>query len=68
MGRITVANGVGFVGVGPQLIVFDVDDGPTAAGVAAIANGIVVFGTGASYLAHDDAEQSKLYIYEVPQP
>jgi polyvinyl alcohol dehydrogenase (cytochrome) len=78
LGRITVANGVGFVGAGPQLLVFDVEDGtlintlptdgPTAAGVAAIANGIVAFGTGASYLAHDDADQGKLYVYEVPQP
>lgn len=76
LGRITVANGVGFIGYGSQLMVFNVDDGeviselstegPTAAGVASIANGIVAFGTGASYLAHDDADQGKLYVYEVP--
>ena len=78
LGRITVANGVGFVGYGSEVMVFDTDtgdvittistEGPTAAGVASIANGIVAFGTGASYLAHDDADRGKLFVYEVPRP
>jgi outer membrane protein assembly factor BamB len=78
LGRITVANGVGFMGVGSELEVFDVEDGsvlqtvatggPTAAGVASIANGIVAFGTGATSLAHDDADQGKLIVLEVPNP
>jgi polyvinyl alcohol dehydrogenase (cytochrome) len=77
LGRITVANGVGFVGVGSHLEVFDVDDGSliqsietsggTAAGVASIANGLVAFGTGAAWLRYTDAEKGALTVLEVPR-
>jgi polyvinyl alcohol dehydrogenase (cytochrome) len=58
-GRISVANGVGFVGVGRRLEVFDVDTGEliktvpssggTVAGTITIANGRVAFGEGLSW-------------------
>jgi polyvinyl alcohol dehydrogenase (cytochrome) len=59
-GRISVANGVGFVGVGSQLEVFDVDTGDliktfpsgsggTIAGTITIANGRVAFGEGLTW-------------------
>ena len=70
LGRITVANGVGFVGLADQLDVFDVDNGkliktvytngPTALGTASIADGIVAFGTGV-----DSAVGSKLIVLEI---
>jgi outer membrane protein assembly factor BamB len=58
-GRISVANGVGFVGVDTTLEVFDVDTGAviksipskggTIAGTISIANGRVAFGEGLSW-------------------
>ncbi|MET0341024.1 MAG: PQQ-binding-like beta-propeller repeat protein [Polyangiales bacterium] len=58
-GRISVANGVGFVGVGNKLEVFDVDTGAviktfpskkgTVAGTPSVANGRVAFGEGMAW-------------------
>jgi outer membrane protein assembly factor BamB len=58
-GRMSVANGVGFVGTGTTLEVFDVDTGMvlksvpskggTVAGTITIANGRVAFGEGLSW-------------------
>jgi outer membrane protein assembly factor BamB len=59
-GRISVANGVGFVGVGAQLEAFDADTGEviktfpspsggTIAGTITIANGRVAFGEGLAW-------------------
>ena len=58
-GRISVANGVGFVGTGTTLEVFDVDTGAsitsipskggTLAGTISVANGRVAFGEGLSW-------------------
>ena len=58
-GRISVANGVGFVGTGTTLEAFDVDTGVmiksfpskggTVAGTISIANGRVAFGEGLSW-------------------
>ncbi|MEY4514864.1 MAG: hypothetical protein RLZZ450_6986 [Pseudomonadota bacterium] len=58
-GRISVANGVGFVGAGTKLEVFDTDTGKTIKSIAAktgtlastitIANGRVAFGEGMSW-------------------
>jgi outer membrane protein assembly factor BamB len=58
-GRISVANGVGFVGTGTTLEAFDVDTGTviksfpskggTVAGTISIANGRVAFGEGLSW-------------------
>jgi len=58
-GRISVANGVGFVGVGNKLEIFDTDNGTviksftskrgTVAGTPSIANGRVAFGEGMSW-------------------
>jgi polyvinyl alcohol dehydrogenase (cytochrome) len=58
-GRISVANGVGFAGVGASLVVFDTDTGTilktvaskggTVAGTIAIANGRVAFGEGLAW-------------------
>lgn len=78
LGRITVANGVGFVATGTQIEVFDIDDGSllhkletggvTAAGTASIANGLVAFGTGATTSERDDAQDGKVMLFEVPNP
>lgn len=59
-GRISVANGVGFAGVGPQLEAFDADSGAlikayasksgsTIAGTVTIANGRVAYGEGLTW-------------------
>jgi outer membrane protein assembly factor BamB len=58
-GRISVANGVGFVGNGDELEAFDVDTGKliksfpskggTVAGTVTIANGRVAFGEGLTW-------------------
>ena len=58
-GRISIANGVGFAGVGSTLEVFDVDSGATiksfpskagtVAGTISIANGRVAFGEGLTW-------------------
>jgi polyvinyl alcohol dehydrogenase (cytochrome) len=58
-GRISAANGVGFVGAGKNLVVFDTDTGKiikmfpgkggTVTGTVAIANGRVGFGEGMSW-------------------
>jgi polyvinyl alcohol dehydrogenase (cytochrome) len=58
-GRISAANGVGFVGAGKNLIVFDTDTGRifkmfpaksgTVAGTIAIANGRVAYGEGLAW-------------------
>jgi polyvinyl alcohol dehydrogenase (cytochrome) len=58
-GRMSVANGVGFAGVGTTLEVFDVDSGAvlktfpskggTVAGTISIANGRVAFGEGLTW-------------------
>ncbi|HET8936842.1 MAG TPA: PQQ-binding-like beta-propeller repeat protein [Polyangiales bacterium] len=58
-GRMSVANGVGFVGAGTELLVFDTDTGKiiktvasmggTVAGTPTIANGRVGFGEGLSW-------------------
>ncbi|MDD9945428.1 MAG: PQQ-binding-like beta-propeller repeat protein [Myxococcales bacterium] len=59
-GRVSVANGVGFAGIGSKVIVFDVDtgatikefssDGGTVAGAASIANGYVAWGEGFAWI------------------
>jgi polyvinyl alcohol dehydrogenase (cytochrome) len=58
-GRISVANGVGFVGSGTNLVIFDADSGAlikkvpsmggTVAGTISIANGRVAYGEGLSW-------------------
>jgi hypothetical protein len=58
-GRISVANHVGFVGAGTNLVVFDADGGSilkmvpskggTVAGTVSIANGRVAFGEGLTW-------------------
>jgi polyvinyl alcohol dehydrogenase (cytochrome) len=58
-GRISAANGVGFVGAGPNLVVFDTDtgkilkmipsNGGTVAGTVSIANGRVAYGEGLTW-------------------
>jgi polyvinyl alcohol dehydrogenase (cytochrome) len=58
-GRISVANGVGFAGVGKSLVVFDTDTGKilktvpskggTVAGTITIANGRVAYGEGLTW-------------------
>ena len=58
-GRVSVANGVGFVGAGPELVIFDVDTGAviktvpgkggTLASTITIANGRVAYGEGMSW-------------------
>lgn len=58
-GRMSIANGVGFVGAGTELLVFDTDTGKTiksipsmggtVAGTPSIANGRVGFGEGLSW-------------------
>jgi outer membrane protein assembly factor BamB len=80
LGRITVANGVGFVGAGAQLIVFDPSDGTilhtvasvsaaaTVAGIVSVADGVVAFGTGATRPGLDDAARGELVILGLSQP
>jgi outer membrane protein assembly factor BamB len=58
-GRLSIANGVGFVGVGSTLEVFDIDSGTTiksfpskggtVAGTISISNGRVAFGEGLTW-------------------
>jgi polyvinyl alcohol dehydrogenase (cytochrome) len=64
-GHISVANGVGFVGAGSSLVVFDTDlgtilktipsNGGTVAGVTTISNGRVAFGEGMTWVASNVA-------------
>jgi outer membrane protein assembly factor BamB len=64
-GHISVANHVGFVGAGSNLIVFDADlgmilkmipsNGGTVAGVTTISNGRVAFGEGMTWVASNVA-------------
>jgi len=70
---ISVANGVGFVGVNKTLQAFDVDTGdvlfefPTEATIAtapAVSNGYVVFGSGMSWIG--STAGTKYYALKVP--
>ena len=72
-GRISVANGVGFVGNDNVLTGFDVDSGEqlfryethgTIAGVTTIANGRVAFGEGMAW--RDSTSGSMLTVLTVP--
>jgi outer membrane protein assembly factor BamB len=73
-GRISVANGVGFVGTGTNLEVFDVDTGGslktipskggTVAGTISISNGRVAFGEGLSW--QSGVRGSTLTVLAVP--
>ena len=74
-GRMSVANGVGFVGAGTTLQVFDVDtgdvlkefpsDGGTVAGTITIANGRVAYGEGLSWAS--GRRGTTLHVLQLPQ-